>query len=238
MAELLHTADASFLFKEGEIKKLTNKIEDSSMEEVSAHVSQQKKEAKVGPKVFELVKKELLESKQHFNEAWACSKAVKDLAGMIFEKNDNKIFNQLSEALEEVPYFAFVNKRDLHETVKSTLSISESVEIKEEYIKQFVNKLFEMKKPHIQEPQPERLDDEEPWEESDPEMRINNRIQRIKEDVAKLDFAMKQARRARKRQSKHLEQILERQSGGLQKGGSNSGKQASAKTPTKKEARE
>jgi len=95
----------------------------------------------------ELVKKELLESKQHFNEAWACSNAVKNLAGMVFEKNDDRIFDQLSEVLDEVPYFAFVNKKDLFDTVKNTLSISESFEIKDEHIKTFINKLFEMKKP-------------------------------------------------------------------------------------------
>ena len=60
-AEILHTNDASFLFVGNEIKKITNKIEDSSMEELTKHVEAQKAASalNVNPKVFEFVKKEL-----------------------------------------------------------------------------------------------------------------------------------------------------------------------------------
>ena len=60
-AELLHCNGASFLFIEGDVKKITDKIENSNMKEVSECVEQQKsrKELKVHPRVFELVKKEL-----------------------------------------------------------------------------------------------------------------------------------------------------------------------------------
>jgi len=61
MAELLHTNDASFLFAGNEIKKITNKIESSNMQEVSKHVEAQKSASglSVDPRVFEFVKKEL-----------------------------------------------------------------------------------------------------------------------------------------------------------------------------------
>jgi predicted nucleotidyltransferase/uncharacterized protein (UPF0332 family) len=61
LAEVLHTNDASFLFVGNEVKKITNKIEASSMEEVTKHVEAQKsaKALSVDPKVFEFVRKEL-----------------------------------------------------------------------------------------------------------------------------------------------------------------------------------
>jgi len=64
VAELLHTGDASFLFQENKVKKITNKIEASDMKEVSAHVEAQKKQGvkkglEISPKIFEMVKKEL-----------------------------------------------------------------------------------------------------------------------------------------------------------------------------------
>lgn len=62
VAELLHTNDASFLFLQGGvIKKITNKIENSDMQEVSKHVEQQKSQRNlnVKPIVFDLVKKEI-----------------------------------------------------------------------------------------------------------------------------------------------------------------------------------
>jgi predicted nucleotidyltransferase len=61
VAELLHCDGNSFLFTEGKIKKLTDKIEDSNMEEVSDCMEQQKtkRDLEVDPKVFDLVKREL-----------------------------------------------------------------------------------------------------------------------------------------------------------------------------------
>jgi len=60
-AELLHCNRVSFLFREEGVKKITNKIENSSMKEVSAYVEHQKsrKDVEINPRVFELVKKEL-----------------------------------------------------------------------------------------------------------------------------------------------------------------------------------
>lgn len=60
-AELLFCDGAGFLFAEGNVKKITNKIENSSMEEVSKYVEQQKskKSLEINPHIFELLKKEL-----------------------------------------------------------------------------------------------------------------------------------------------------------------------------------
>ncbi len=61
IAELLHCNGVSFLFEGEKIKKLTDKIEDSSMKEVSECVQQQKlsKSLEVNPRIFELVRREL-----------------------------------------------------------------------------------------------------------------------------------------------------------------------------------
>ncbi len=62
VAEILHCNGSSFLFmEEGKIKKLTDKIEDSNMKEVSDCRDQQKakKDLEVDPRVFDLVKTEI-----------------------------------------------------------------------------------------------------------------------------------------------------------------------------------
>ncbi len=60
-AELIVTNEATFLFIGNVIKKLTNKIEKSNMEEVNQFLSKQKGKEKIelNPKVFELLEKEL-----------------------------------------------------------------------------------------------------------------------------------------------------------------------------------
>ncbi|MEK6847571.1 MAG: nucleotidyltransferase domain-containing protein [Nanoarchaeota archaeon] len=60
-AELLHCNGVSFLFEGEIIKKLTDKVENSNMKEVSECIEHQKlsKSLEINPKVFELVKREL-----------------------------------------------------------------------------------------------------------------------------------------------------------------------------------
>jgi predicted nucleotidyltransferase len=60
-AELLTCNGTSFLFREGGIKKITDKIQDSDMKEVSECVEEQKlkKNVEINPRVFELIEKEL-----------------------------------------------------------------------------------------------------------------------------------------------------------------------------------
>ncbi|MBW6442345.1 nucleotidyltransferase domain-containing protein [Patescibacteria group bacterium] len=65
LAEILHCNGTSFLFFKGSVRKLTNKIENSNMEEVSNCMEQQKsgKELEINPEVFELLRKEFGEFK-------------------------------------------------------------------------------------------------------------------------------------------------------------------------------
>jgi len=61
VAEILNANNTTFLFKENLIKKITDKIEDSTMEEVNKAIESQrsKQEIQINPKVFTLLKKEL-----------------------------------------------------------------------------------------------------------------------------------------------------------------------------------
>ncbi len=61
VAEVLHCDGASFLFNESSVKKITDRIEDSGMKEVSEYIEKQKakKGVEIKPRIFELLKKEL-----------------------------------------------------------------------------------------------------------------------------------------------------------------------------------
>ncbi len=60
-AELLSYNGKAFLLKQNEIKKITNKIEESNLEEINKEAEKQKskKEIELKPEVFKLIKKEL-----------------------------------------------------------------------------------------------------------------------------------------------------------------------------------
>ena len=60
-AELMHCDGKSFLFQGSAIKKITSKIEDSNMDEVSEAVEKQKIKSniEINPKVFEILRKEI-----------------------------------------------------------------------------------------------------------------------------------------------------------------------------------
>jgi predicted nucleotidyltransferase len=61
VAEILISNGETFLFTEKSVLKITNKVQNSSMEEVSKSIEHKKKskEIQLNPKVFELLKKEL-----------------------------------------------------------------------------------------------------------------------------------------------------------------------------------
>jgi hypothetical protein len=61
LAELMNSNGKSFLFLGSEVKKITTKLENSSMAEVSDAVNDQKvkKSIEVNPKVFEVLRREL-----------------------------------------------------------------------------------------------------------------------------------------------------------------------------------
>tara|TARA_R110002051_G_scaffold321913_2_gene410944 strand:- start:1540 stop:3099 length:1560 start_codon:yes stop_codon:yes gene_type:complete len=95
----------------------------------------------------ELVKKELLESKNNFNTVWGVSDEMNSLAGLVFESSKKKVAVALVEAITSIPYVALASKKQLFESIKNSLYVSEMDAVKDEDIKNFVSTVFEMKKP-------------------------------------------------------------------------------------------
>ena len=94
----------------------------------------------------ELIKKDLLESKKQFDESWATHDKVRNLAGLVYE-DPSVIAENLADVIEEVPYFAFISKKQISNTVRNSLSLIENqVPLPEKDMQQFVSLIFEMKK--------------------------------------------------------------------------------------------
>jgi|TARA_A100000172_G_scaffold80848_1_gene71640 hypothetical protein len=93
----------------------------------------------------ELVKRELLESKQDFEMVWASNGSVRKLASMIFE-SDEKIVEAMCEVLKEVPYLAIASKKALFETFSNSLADADGLGVSEKDIQKFASKIFEYKK--------------------------------------------------------------------------------------------
>ena len=93
----------------------------------------------------ELVKRELIESKQDFELIWASNSSVRKLASMVFESDEN-IVEAMCEVLKEVPYLAIASKKALFETFSNSLSDAEGLGVSEKDIQKFASKIFEYKK--------------------------------------------------------------------------------------------
>ncbi len=94
----------------------------------------------------ELVRKELLEAKESFHYVWATNDRVSALASHIYS-NDKTIKTALKETIQEVPYMALSNKVDLVSLMESVFEVTNPGTISQKDIKDFVNKIYEFKKP-------------------------------------------------------------------------------------------
>ena len=96
----------------------------------------------------ELVKKEILESKKSFDTVWVSEPSISNLAMNIFEEDDEKVAKALIEAVIEIPYLSLVSKKKLSNTISNCLgTLHESVTYTKNELKEYVGKIFEMKKP-------------------------------------------------------------------------------------------
>jgi len=96
----------------------------------------------------ELVSREISESKKSFDSVWVSEPSISELSKMIFEQDDHKVLKALVEAVVEIPYLALVSKKQLSNTISKSLSILvEDVNYSKNDLKDFVSKIFEMKKP-------------------------------------------------------------------------------------------
>jgi hypothetical protein len=93
----------------------------------------------------ELIKAEILESKENFDSIWLTNEKVKNLASSI-KSTDKEITKALAEAIKEIPYVVFATKKQLRTIVESTLKVN-SIELDDAEIKNYVSKIFDLKKP-------------------------------------------------------------------------------------------
>jgi hypothetical protein len=93
----------------------------------------------------ELVKRELLESKQDFDLVWASNSSVRKLASMVFE-SDEKIVESMCEVLQDVPYLAIASKKSLFNTFSNCLADADGLGVSDKDIQKFASKIFEFKK--------------------------------------------------------------------------------------------
>jgi len=94
----------------------------------------------------ELMRQELIESKENFAGIWSTNQAIQELASCIFS-DDKTLVETMEKVIEEVPYFSFATKSDLNETLTSIYEVNSTDAILKKDIKAFVSKIYETKKP-------------------------------------------------------------------------------------------
>ena len=94
----------------------------------------------------ELMRQELIESKENFSGVWATNQAIQELASCIFT-DDKTLVETMEKVIEEVPYFSFATKADLTETLTSIYEVNSTDTILKKDVKNFVSKIYETKKP-------------------------------------------------------------------------------------------
>ena len=93
----------------------------------------------------ELVKRELLESKQNFDTIWANNDSIQKLAGLVFG-SDEEVVGALSEALQDIPYLALASKKSLFTTFSNCLTHADGIGVSDKDIQGFASRIFEYKK--------------------------------------------------------------------------------------------
>lgn len=94
----------------------------------------------------ELVKKELIEHKENFNNIWNTRDSVKTLAGLLQSDNGAEIGAALAEAITDIPYLALASKKQLTEVFDSILSATNQ-EFPIVEVQKYSSLIFELKKP-------------------------------------------------------------------------------------------
>ena len=94
----------------------------------------------------ELVRKELLEAKESFSKMWHHNDSIASLASHIYS-TDSVIQTSLKEAVAAVPYLALSNKVDLTSVMDASFQVSHPNTIAQKDVREFVNKIYEFKKP-------------------------------------------------------------------------------------------
>ena len=94
----------------------------------------------------ELVAKELLESKKNFDSIWASNQGIEDLIALVYEQNENKVYEQVAKVISDIPYFALATKKQLSTLIKNSI-LYEDIKVSNKDVTDFVKRIYEMKKP-------------------------------------------------------------------------------------------
>ena len=95
----------------------------------------------------ELIAKELVESKANLDTVWITNEKIQKLPSYIYESNQN-IMGLVAEIVSDIPYFAMATKKQLTSIVEGNLDLLlETQSISDKEIKNFVNKIYDYKKP-------------------------------------------------------------------------------------------
>ena len=95
----------------------------------------------------ELVRKELVESKNNFDLVWLNNPKISRLSSMVYESDEAEVVRAMVEAICDVPYLALASKKQITQTILNNLELTESLKIKTRDIKAFSSLIFEYKKP-------------------------------------------------------------------------------------------
>ena len=94
------------------------------------------------------MKKEIIESKKSFDTVWVTEECISKLSRNIFENDKKVIQKSLVEAFVSIPYLAIISKKQLSNTISKNLdTLHESISYSKSDLKEYVQSLFEMKKP-------------------------------------------------------------------------------------------
>lgn len=93
----------------------------------------------------ELIRSELNESKENFTRSWVKNEKIGKLASCIYN-TDATIEEALGEAISDVPYLALASKADIKDVFASIYESTRFTDISQKDIRDFVAKIFEMKK--------------------------------------------------------------------------------------------
>ena len=94
----------------------------------------------------ELVRKELNEAKESFSTIWINNESLEKLASCIYAKED-AVADALVEAISDVPFMGLCSKADLNSVFTSIYEVTDANIVSKKDVKDFVHKIFEMKKP-------------------------------------------------------------------------------------------
>ena len=93
----------------------------------------------------ELIRTELVESKENFVGTWVSNAKISKLASCIYSDEDT-ILAALQEAINDVPYLALSSKADIKSVLMSVYEVTDIDNISQKDIREYVSRIFEYKK--------------------------------------------------------------------------------------------